>query len=93
MNSSMTRPPSRSGGRIQRTFGVEEEFLLVDATTGQPVPAAEACLAKVPQRPQTSDGPSLALEVQQEQLEAVGPVCYTLQEMLAAIDEGRRLAD
>ena len=93
MNSSMTRPPNRSGGRPQRTFGVEEEFLLVDATTGQPVPAAEACLAKAPQRPETSGSPFLALEVQQEQLEAVGPVCSTLQEMVAGIREGRRLAD
>ena len=89
----MTRPPNRSGGEVPRTFGVEEEFLLVDATTGQPVPAAEACLAKAPQRPETSGGPSLALEVQQEQLEAVGPVCSTLQEVIAGIREGRRLAD
>ena len=93
LNSSMTRPPNRSGGEVPRTFGVEEEFLLVDATTGQPVPAAEACLAKAPQRPETSGGPSLALEVQQEQLEAVGPVCSTLQEVIAGIREGRRLAD
>ena len=94
MNSSMTRPPNRSGGGVQRTFGVEEEFLLVDATTGQPVPAAEACLAKAaPQLPETSGGPSLALEVQREQIEAVGPVCSTLQEVIAGIREGRRLAD
>ncbi len=93
LNSSMTRPTTRSGGRPQRTFGVEEEFLLVDATTGQPVPAAEACLAKAPQRPETSGSPFLALEVQQEQLEAVGPVCSTLQELVAGIREGRRLAD
>lgn len=89
----MTKTPKRAGGRLQRTFGVEEEFLLIDAATGQPVPVAVACLAKAPQRLESSAGPSLALEVQQEQLEAVGPVCSTLQEVVAGIREGRRLAD
>lgn len=93
LNPSVPEPPNRSGGGLPRTFGVEEEFLLVDATTGQPVPAAEACLAKAPQGAETSAGPTLALEVQQEQLEAVGPVCSTLQQVVAGIRDGRRLAD
>ena len=93
MNTSMNKPRTAAGGRLQRTFGVEEEFLLVDPATGQPVPAAEKCLANRPQRPETGSGPTLALEVQQEQLEAVGPVCSTLQEIAAGIREGRRLAD
>ena len=91
MNSSVNRPHTTSGGRLQRTFGVEEEFLLVDPVTGQPVPAAETCLANKP--PGSRSGPTLALEVQQEQLEAVGPVCSTLEELAAGIREGRRLAD
>ena len=93
MKPSTNRPGTAPRGRFHRTFGVEEEFLLVDPATGQPVPAAEKCLAAEPQHPESGNAPVLALEVKQEQLEAVGPVCSTLQEIAAGIREGRRLAD
>jgi glutamate---cysteine ligase / carboxylate-amine ligase len=79
-----------------RTFGVEEEFLLVDGRTGQPMPVAEQSLSPShnPVGPAgAASGPALTLEVKQEQLEAVGPVCSTLQELASAIRAGRSLAD
>jgi glutamate---cysteine ligase / carboxylate-amine ligase len=75
-----------------RTFGVEEEFLLVDEGTAKPVAVAEASLARTAARGGTSD-PTLALEVKQEQLEAVSPVCSTLGELAAAVRRGRSRAD
>lgn len=41
----------------------------------------------------TGTGPALALEVKQEQLEAIGPACSTLQQMAEAIRQGRTMAD
>jgi carboxylate-amine ligase len=89
----MSRTGSRQHGKSGRTFGVEEEFLLVDSRSGQPVPVAEQSLAHHHQEAGTAPGTVLTLEVQQEQLEAVSPVCSTLQEMAAAIRAGRALAD
>ncbi len=83
--------PDPPPGGIQRTFGVEEEFLLVDPSTGMPVPVAEQALRHGTKGKGT--GPVLALEVKQEQLEAVGPVCSTLQQMAEAIRQGRAMAD
>ncbi|MBT2565279.1 glutamate--cysteine ligase [Arthrobacter sp. ISL-85] len=86
-------------GHRARTFGVEEEFLLVDPGTGQTLPRAELSLNGpdgVPSpdiRPSVGDGPALTLEVKEEQLEAVGPVCSTLGELTSAILAGRSLAD
>src|SRR3954466_955364 len=82
-----------SNGRPGRTFGVEEEFLLVDPETGKPVPVAEQALAGAISHPYTGRATELTLEVKQEQLEAVSPVCATMQELAAAIDAGRALAD
>ncbi|CAI3800478.1 glutamate--cysteine ligase 2 [Pseudarthrobacter sp. MM222] len=89
----MNRPETRPDGRLQRTFGVEEEFLLVDPVTGRPAPVAELSLRHGASSPEPGAGPSLTPEVKQEQLEAVSPVCSTLQELAAAIREGRALAD
>ncbi|MFD1211641.1 glutamate--cysteine ligase [Arthrobacter sp. GCM10027362] len=75
-----------------RTFGVEEEFLLVDEDTAKPVAVAESSLARTSARCGTSD-PSLTLEVKQEQLEAVSPVCSTFDELAAAVRRGRFRAD
>jgi carboxylate-amine ligase len=77
-------------GRL-RTFGVEEEFLLVDPSSGKAVPLAEQVLMQAMRIPAT--GPALTLEVKQEQIEAVGPVCSTMQELEAGIRAGRSLAD
>lgn len=89
-----TDPPGTPpAGAPQRTFGVEEEFLLVDPNTWQPVPVAEQALRNAIRNPRTGQGPVLGLEVKQEQLEVVGPVCSTLQQMAQAIRQGRAMAD
>jgi carboxylate-amine ligase len=93
LNRSQNKPVSRPAGTHQRTFGVEEEFLLVDPATGYPVPVADLALQHRSDRAKPGAGPALTPEVQQEQLEAVGPVCATLQDVAAAIREGRALAD
>jgi glutamate---cysteine ligase / carboxylate-amine ligase len=89
----MSRMGARSHAESGRTFGVEEEFLLVDSRTGQPMPVAQQSLAQGQSAMDAPPGPALTLEVQQEQLEAVGPVCHTLPELAAAIRAGRTLAD
>jgi carboxylate-amine ligase len=89
----MSRTGPRTHRETGRTFGVEEEFLLVDSHSGQPVPVAEGSFSHYTRPAEEAHGPTLTLEVQQEQLEAVGPVCSTLQEMASAIREGRALAD
>ena len=72
-----------------RTFGVEEELLVVDGCTRRPLASAEGLIAR--------SGPTgahrLTVELQQEQVEVVGPPCVTLAEQLAAIHRGRFLAD
>ena len=76
-----------------RTFGVEEEFLLVDSCSGQPVAVAELSLSGYQQLEGGPDRPALTLEVKQEQIEAVDPVCSTMEQMASAIRAGRLLAD
>jgi carboxylate-amine ligase len=93
MKSSTVLPGLPPAVGPQRTFGVEEEFLLVDPGTGQPVPVAEQALRHATKDPRTGQGPVLALEVKQEQLEVVGPVCSTYQQMAQAIRQGRAMAD
>jgi carboxylate-amine ligase len=89
----MNRRKIPSAGSLPRTFGAEEEFLLVDPVSGRPVPAAELSLKRAAGRPGPGNAPALASEVKQEQLEAVGPVCSTLAEMAESIRGGRSLAD
>lgn len=72
-----------------RTFGVEEELLLVHAETGAPVAAAPRLLGGASH----VGPPALEAELQQEMLEVVGPVCRTLDELARGVDEGRRRAD
>jgi carboxylate-amine ligase len=79
--------------RPYRTFGVEEEFFLVDPATGQPAPVAELSMRQAARQQRSRKDPALALEVKEEQLEAVGPVCSTLQELSEAIRLGRTMAD
>lgn len=93
MKPLQIQPDLPSAGGFQRTFGVEEEFLLVDPVLGQPVPVAEQALRRGTKSPGTGTGPALALEVKQEQLEAVGPACSTLQQMAESILLGRVMAD
>ncbi|MFF1253008.1 glutamate--cysteine ligase [Pseudarthrobacter sp. NPDC058329] len=93
MKPLQDQPYSSSAVGLQRTFGVEEEFLLVDPASGQPVPVAERALRHVTRNPGTAGGPTLALEVKQEQLEVIGPVCSRLQQLAEAILLGRMMAD
>lgn len=93
MDLLQNHPRIPPAGSPQRTFGVEEEFLLVDPRTGVPVPVAEQALRHGTRTPGTGTGPALALEVKQEQLEAVGPACSTLQQMAEGIVLGRAMAD
>ncbi|KQQ21867.1 hypothetical protein ASF48_01055 [Rathayibacter sp. Leaf299] len=72
-----------------RTFGVEEEFLLVDAETFTPVPAAPALLATGAVRGRST----LAAELKAEQIEADAAPQRTADELLEAVLDGRRLAD
>lgn len=98
--------------RAVRTFGVEEELLLVDTHTRLPLAAGiEAVRSSLhlPQRRESSVpvramrplpaivvAPTrhlLTVELQQEQVEIVGPPVATLTDQLAAIRTGRQLAD
>ncbi|AKV85746.1 hypothetical protein AKG07_04955 [Microbacterium sp. CGR1] len=72
-----------------RTFGVEEELLLVDVRTGLPTAAAPRIL----EWRSKDGGPELEAEIQQEMIEVVGPVCSTTQQLAGAIADGRRRAD
>ncbi|MBC6448744.1 glutamate--cysteine ligase [Actinokineospora sp. HBU206404] len=70
------------------TLGVEEEFLLVDAGTGVPVPQAEAVLGLVRAEP----GPTQwQAELFQTQVEAATGICGSLDELAAQLVAGRRL--
>lgn len=73
-----------------RTFGVEEELLLVDAVSLEPLPAAEVAVALKGQP--TSMGHHLTTEFKQEQLEVVSAPQRTLVEQLETIRTGRALA-
>jgi carboxylate-amine ligase len=98
--------------RTMRTFGVEEELLLVDSRTRQPLAAGREAVRHsqhLPERRKSSvavrairsitaraDAPTrhlLTVELQQEQVEIIGPPVTTLTDQLAAIHAGRRLAD
>jgi carboxylate-amine ligase len=80
-----------------RTFGVEEELLLVDARTRHPMAVGEGAVQHARRSARSSSRasawPTLTVELQQEQVEIVGPPCTTLDEQLVTIREGRLLAD
>ncbi|MGF9664261.1 glutamate--cysteine ligase [Arthrobacter crystallopoietes] len=88
------RPSPRSG---QRTFGVEEELLLVDASGARPVAAAEDMVRLYEEsagsRLRGDEGFEITLEVKQEQIEVRYPPRVSLDEQLIAISHGRSLAD
>lgn len=74
-----------------RTFGVEEELLLVDAVTLSPLAAAEQVV--VPRQQVVPTDHKITLEFKQEQIEAVSPPQVTFADQVAAIRVGRDLAD
>ncbi|MGD7003810.1 glutamate--cysteine ligase [Corynebacterium halotolerans] len=75
----------------KRTFGVEEELLLVDAVTLAPLPAAERLVAL--QQEDSDTDHEITLEFKQEQIEVVSPPQTTLLGQLECIRAGRKLAD
>ncbi|MGJ9373894.1 glutamate--cysteine ligase [Nesterenkonia sp. CF4.4] len=74
-----------------RTFGVEEELLLVDETELTPLPLGWQVAERNGFR--AHSGHELAAELQQEQLEVVNPPQSTLSGQLASIRSGRAWAD
>jgi len=78
-----------------RTFGVEEEFLIVDPSNGSPLPlAADLLRLQDPGEPgDLSTHPMLAVELHQEQIEVITHPHSTLTGLSAEILSGRALAD
>ncbi|MBK4346532.1 carboxylate-amine ligase [Lacisediminihabitans changchengi] len=75
-----------------RSFGVEEELLLVEEQTGQAVPVARALLRRLESSVDTTSG-ELTAELQQEMVEAVTEPHESLDELLTDVIEGRAHAD
>jgi glutamate---cysteine ligase / carboxylate-amine ligase len=74
-----------------RSYGVEEELLLIEASSLQLMPVGQYVVEHHGEP--TATGHRLSVEFQQEQLEVINPPCTTLQEQLATIRTGRALAD
>ena len=70
-----------------RTFGIEEEYLLVDGGTGVPVPAGPQI------RRALQVGSQLSVEFKQEQIESGTRVHRALEELAADVVACRALAD
>lgn len=62
------------------TFGVEEEFLLLDPGTGLPVARAEEVRTAAQLQPALTDG-EVQLELLQAQIEVATPICHQLEEV------------
>ncbi|MFJ9567530.1 glutamate--cysteine ligase [Streptomyces fuscichromogenes] len=62
------------------TLGVEEEYLLIDAVTGRLAPQGDKVRAVASLKPFVADQ-ELHSELSQAQVEAVTPVCATLEEV------------
>jgi len=79
-----------------RSMGVEEELLLVEPGTGQPLAVAETALRTVDdERPGSADeeaGESLEFELQRQQLETSTKPCLGLSELGEELRRGRSLA-
>jgi carboxylate-amine ligase len=69
------------------TFGVEEEYLLLDADTGLPAPRARAVQAAADPEPALGD--ELDTELLQAQVEVATPVCGRLDEAAAHLERLR----
>jgi carboxylate-amine ligase len=80
-----------SAGNV-RTFGIEEELLLVDPGSGDAVPMAGALLDLYVRPLESSAGPVLTAEFQQEMIEVVTPPHSTMAALEADIVAGRAIA-
>lgn len=74
-----------------RTFGVEEELLLVDARTGVPVALAVDALNAVGE--QSDDGPQISSEINQEMLETQSRPQTSAAALFADVVAARSSAD
>jgi glutamate---cysteine ligase / carboxylate-amine ligase len=90
--NSGTGSAGRAGSGI-RTFGVEEELLLVDPATGEAVPMAGDLLSLYVRPMDSGTGPVLTAEFQQEMIEVVTPPHSTMAALEADIIAGRAVAD
>lgn len=86
-----TREKAATKGR--RTFGIEEELLLVRPDTWEAVPKAGDVLAGYSAAEKSGSGPVLTAEFQQEMIEVVIPPHSTMAALEADIVAGRALAD
>lgn len=78
---------------MQLTVGVEEEFLLVDSTSGQPTPNASEVLAKARRMMPSAPDVVLHSELATTQVEVASGVCDDLAELgRQLLAERRRLA-
>lgn len=84
---------TRGGERRRRTFGMEEELLLVSPETGEPVPLASGLLEGYKRPAGPGGGPVLTAEFQQEMIEVVTPPHATMATLEADIILGRAMAD
>ncbi|WP_104168171.1 glutamate--cysteine ligase [Arthrobacter sp. SX1312] len=75
-----------------RTFGVEEELLLVDGGSGLPLPASWALLEEYADA-EDGTGPKLEAELQQEMIEVVSSAPRTLVQLVSDVVLGRAVAD
>ncbi|MFC4395320.1 carboxylate-amine ligase [Arthrobacter sedimenti] len=83
---------SGGAGAGRRTFGIEEELLLVDPGTGEAVPLAGALLDLYVRPLEVASGPVLTAEFQQEMIEVVTPPHATLASLERDIITGRGIA-
>lgn len=79
-------------GAGKRTFGIEEELLLVDAANGEAVPMAGELLNLYVRPLVAGAGPVLTAEFQQEMIEVVTPPHATLATLERDIVAGRAIA-
>ncbi|MCU1530766.1 MAG: YbdK family carboxylate-amine ligase [Arthrobacter sp.] len=77
-----------------RTFGVEEELLIVDPGTGSPLARAEALLARLNPTAAAPHGDAgFSFELKLEQIETQTVPCLDHAGLLREIRQGRALAD
>ncbi|TQJ33698.1 carboxylate-amine ligase [Arthrobacter sp. SLBN-122] len=79
-------------GAGKRTFGIEEELLLVDPANGEAVPMAGDLLNLYVRPLEAGAGPVLTAEFQQEMIEVVTPPHATLASLEQDIVAGRAIA-
>ncbi|SDC01913.1 carboxylate-amine ligase [Raineyella antarctica] len=76
-----------------RTYGVEEELLVVDQETLRPLPVGTRAADSSVRPSSGSTWPQVTAELQQEQLEVISAPQSTLADQLRAIAAGRVLAE